>query len=279
MSNKEKNNLVFDDENSLPFDFFEDDFQPKETEEPISTKEESSKETKENDHNEPTSKIKTRNNKSIDIKEKKTKKTQEPINTNLEEKKKVASSTKEKSPSKNTKSSSVITYSGSTTGQILQEARVKKDLSLDQVSLSTRINKHFIEDLENDDDSNLPSAVYIIAYIKTLAKLYEIDYADLLSGKNDINQKKSVPDSLLSHLENGKQINHKEEAKVKKFLRNSLVALLIIAVTIFFLLHYSKTPTTPIKIEKDRETTKSSKKLTTFIYQKPFTMTELPIPK
>ena len=140
-------------------------------------------------------------------------------------------------------------------------------------------NKNFIEDLENDDASNLPSAVYVIAYIKTLANLYEIDYTDLLNVKNAPSGTKSVPDSLLSHLENGKQVNHKEEAKVKKFLKNSLVALIIIAVTIFFLVNYIRTEKTPIKVEKDKEITKPSKELTTFIYQKPFTMTELPIPK
>lgn len=280
MSNKEKNNLVLDDKNSLPFDFFEDDFKAEEAKEPKSTKEETSTTSQESAKEESTSKKETPNDENIDQKEQKTKKTQEPIAKDLKEKKQTISSTKEKSPSKKTKStSSVITSSGSTTGQILQEARVRKNLSLDQVSLSTRINKHFIEDLENDDSSNLPSAVYVIAYIKTLANLYEIDYTDLLSGKDDANEKKSVPDSLLSHLENGKQVNHKEEAKVKKFLRNSIVALIIIAVTIFFLLNYINTPTTPVKVEKDRDITKPSKDLTTFIYQKPFTMTELPIPK
>ena len=131
---KEKNNLILDDKNSLPFDFFEDDFQAEETVEQKNTKKETSAPPPQE-----SAKEESPNDNNIDIKEQKTKKTPKTITKDPEEKKQIPSPTKEKSPSKNTKASSVITYSGSTTGQILQEARVKKDLSIDQVSLSTRI--------------------------------------------------------------------------------------------------------------------------------------------
>ncbi|HPN85275.1 MAG TPA: helix-turn-helix domain-containing protein, partial [Victivallales bacterium] len=64
---------------------------------------------------------------------------------------------------------------GSSVGHVLQEARVKAGLSIDQVAIETRIKKAYVEAIERDDFEHLPSAVYVNAYVRRLCQQYGLD--------------------------------------------------------------------------------------------------------
>ena len=121
--------------------------------------------------------------------------------------------------------------------QILREARVRAGLTTEQASQITKIKCAFIEALENDDESNTPPKVFVTAYIKQLCKLYKVDPQPVLKGfeqKSFPNKARNkVPEEILQDVDNGKQINMREEERLKKILK---IALLIIGIVILLIL-------------------------------------------
>jgi len=70
---------------------------------------------------------------------------------------------------------------------ILLQARLAKELTLDQVSLQTRIPRDLIQALEDKNWNALPGAPYARAFCKTLAQAYELDPELVLAGlRNDM---------------------------------------------------------------------------------------------
>ena len=196
------------------------------------------------------------------------------------------------SPKKDNKQAPVISSaSGLKPGQILQEARVRKDLSLDQVALSTKIKKSYIEALENGDDTNLPASVFVEAYIKTLCSVYEIDHHQVRQGIVRQKPGKVVPGELLHHIEEGKQVNFEEEAKINKFFKIAAIIITLLGLAVYSGIKLTgpekndqatstdqpevAKPETPEKIEPKI----TSKDLEIFLYQQPFTMTEMKLPE
>lgn len=116
---------------------------------------------------------------------------------------------------------------------VLREARVRAGLSAEQVSQTTKIKCAFIEALENDDEANFPSKVFVAAYIKQLCKLYKVDPQPVLNGfekKMDSTKKHNkVPDEILQDIDSGKQINMQEEERLKKIFK---IAMLIIGAVV-----------------------------------------------
>jgi cytoskeletal protein RodZ len=68
-----------------------------------------------------------------------------------------------------------------TIGEILREERVKHHLQLDELSQRTRIRKEYLQALEENAFSILPSATFVKGYIKTYANLFQIDHTPLLA--------------------------------------------------------------------------------------------------
>lgn len=66
--------------------------------------------------------------------------------------------------------------------ELLLQARTSRELSLDQVSLQTRIPRELIQALEEKNWSLLPGAPYARAFCKTLAAAYELDPDLVLAG-------------------------------------------------------------------------------------------------
>jgi hypothetical protein len=129
-----------------------------------------------------------------------------------------------------------------TAGQLLQEGRVKAGLSIDQVSISTKIKKTFIDCLERDDFENLPASVYVNAYARSLCSLYNIDKKVIFSLLNKVKGKNlayTVPEEVIHQLEKGKQVNIVQENKVKRMLFVGFAACLIltacISITYYFI--------------------------------------------
>lgn len=126
-------------------------------------------------------------------------------------------------------------------GHILREARIRKNLSLDQVYEATKIVKHYIERIEQDDYSTLPSPVFVTAYIKSLCELYGIkDKESLILQKLEVNQKiRPVPTEILETIHKGRQVNLEAEKKAKFLIMGiAFACLLVIGIAVLFALHF-----------------------------------------
>jgi len=296
MNNKNRDHFQFDSNDSnqqiLPFDFMEEEDEYKsagggiepemDKKEPVSSIEKDSV-----INTSSTEKEKSEEHKEIGKDSEPQKKDQLPETVKITDPLKK----EESSVLDSTKKTNIISSSSKIKpGQILQEARVRKDLSLDQVSQATKITKTFIEALEQGDTNNLPAAVYVDAYIKNLCSLYEIDSLQILKGlTKQQKNKKVVPGELLHHIEEGKQVNTEEEAKVNKIIKTAAIIILIIAVTIIIAVK-TASPSKVDSPEKQPVIAKSettdqiepeitSEDLEIFLYHQPFTMTKMDIPK
>lgn len=79
------------------------------------------------------------------------------------------------------------TNTPSSAAALLLQARLAKELTLDQVSLQTRIPRDLIQALEDKNWNALPGAPYARAFCKTLAQAYDLDSELVLAGlRNDM---------------------------------------------------------------------------------------------
>ncbi len=66
-------------------------------------------------------------------------------------------------------------------GDILKNERLKRNVSLYDLSRISRIKKEYLKALENNDFENLPSAVFVKGYIATYARILGFDKAPVLA--------------------------------------------------------------------------------------------------
>jgi len=66
-------------------------------------------------------------------------------------------------------------------GAYLQERRLSRDISLEEVSESTGIATAVLQALENEDRDNLPAEVYIKAFYKKYAEYLGVDAEEILA--------------------------------------------------------------------------------------------------
>jgi len=121
-------------------------------------------------------------------------------------------------------------------GQILQEGRVRADLSIEQVAQETKIKRQYIVALEEGETDDLPPPVYVEAYVKKLCSLYKVDarqVLDMLAASGMALQSHKVPGEILHDIEKGKQINLKEEERVKRFFKTALLIIAVLVLTVF----------------------------------------------
>ncbi|MCM8534445.1 MAG: helix-turn-helix domain-containing protein [Lentisphaeraceae bacterium] len=69
-----------------------------------------------------------------------------------------------------------------TLGALLQDARLSKSFTIKDASEATRIKNSYIIALENNDLDELPAKVYILNYIRQLAREYDIPHAPLIDA-------------------------------------------------------------------------------------------------
>jgi len=68
------------------------------------------------------------------------------------------------------------------TGTLLRQARESAGLSREEVSSRLRLRLDLIRALEEDDAANLPPATFVSGYLRSYARLLEIDVEPLLAG-------------------------------------------------------------------------------------------------
>ncbi len=163
-------------------------------------------------------------------------------------------------------------------GIYLQEARVKAGYSLNQVAMITKLNIHYIEAIERDDFKNTPPLIYIKAYVKKLATLYKIDVEKALTLlRPPENNDKQIPSKLIQELQETKQVNQKDEAKLKMIFQISTVTLLIAIVIclIIGLIYWLSSGSSNEHVQSNNINTSSASKVSNVSTNlKPITVTD-----
>ena len=70
---------------------------------------------------------------------------------------------------------------GSTVGEMLQRHRIERDLTLQDIAQQLRIQRSYLDALENGDFDKLPGLTYAIGYVRSYAQLLELDPATLIT--------------------------------------------------------------------------------------------------
>ncbi len=78
-------------------------------------------------------------------------------------------------------------------GALLKAEREKRGLSHDQVVEITRLRRHFIEALENEDWNNLPSSVFVRGFIRSYARALNLDEKQVFDLYESIATVETVP--------------------------------------------------------------------------------------
>ncbi len=141
--------------------------------------------------------------------------------------------------------------SNASIGRLLHEARVNCDLSVAEVEAETRIKSSYIEALEHDDFKELPPAVYVKAYIRSLCELYDLSSDIREDIQHGIKQGMEgiVSEEIIQHLEKDKQVNVEDEQKIKRLfyivLSGAATVLILIIASICFMIFGGKDSTPP----------------------------------
>lgn len=65
-------------------------------------------------------------------------------------------------------------------GKMISERRISKGLSLEQVEATTKISRYFLESIERGKFEDLPGKVFGRGFVKSIAKVLDLDYQVLL---------------------------------------------------------------------------------------------------
>lgn len=68
-----------------------------------------------------------------------------------------------------------------TVGMILKTARISKHRTIEEVERSTKIRKKFLDAIESDDFSKIPSMAYAKGFIKNYSEYLELDHEYVLA--------------------------------------------------------------------------------------------------
>ncbi len=115
-------------------------------------------------------------------------------------------------------------------GEILRQERQKRNISIEELSKKTNLNKRYIIALENDNIDEISGKFYYYNYLKTCLNVLNIDYNDFCKKYevilNSINDHYNEPiDRIVKSL------------KVKKFKRYKYLKVLILLFFIFLIFY------------------------------------------
>lgn len=107
-----------------------------------------------------------------------------------------------------------------TLGQMLTSIRNARELSLEEVAIATRIRMEYLIELESDEIlKNLPP-VYVSAYVRKLAEVYDLSAADSeiliekMRGETPQNPEE-LPEKLIESVNEGALVNEGENKRIR----------------------------------------------------------------
>ncbi len=92
---------------------------------------------------------------------------------------------------------------------MLRNARLSRNLGIQQVSEDTKIRDHFLKEIESGNFSSVPE-VYMKSFIKTLAAYYKIKLDDINLSTKQVGSKKINQDTVASEKSNQSKIKSDE---------------------------------------------------------------------
>lgn len=135
-----------------------------------------------------------------------------------------------------------------TVGEILKNSRIAKKLTINQVELKTKIRAKFIEAIESDDYSQLPSLSYAKGFVKNYSEFLGLDSEKILAFFR--RQNEEPPKSAILP-KSAQEINHNWwELTPGRFIA-FLVVVLIAVFLGYFGIQYRRLQSPPkISIDK-----------------------------
>lgn len=119
----------------------------------------------------------------------------------------------------------------------LKKKRIQKKITLEDLSLRTKINVRYFEAIERGDFSALPET-YIRLFLKTYARELGLDFEEILSHTPESIQKKpKVPVATIQAHENTKPFRIRNRRKRNPLLLLSGVVIIAAAVIVFEYYH------------------------------------------
>ncbi len=122
-----------------------------------------------------------------------------------------------------------------TLGNYIKSERVKRSISLEQISYATRISMKMLRALEDDDHGSLPAPAFVRGYLQAYAKYVSVDPQDLmLRYQHHLATASNVKRSALrSHY---LYVKERYQEKRQLLLIVSLVGALIVSAGTYFVL-------------------------------------------
>ena len=112
-----------------------------------------------------------------------------------------------------------------TAGEVLKNKRELLKKSLEKVSLDTKIQKRFLQYIENNQFNYFDSEVFLTGFIKIYAQYLELDTNKILALYRRSNPPKNIPQKQLEKREPIVKTNNKKILKI--FTPKNLVAVLL----------------------------------------------------
>ncbi len=121
-------------------------------------------------------------------------------------------------------------------GRVLAEQRKKSNHSIDGVAAATMIRSDYLEALEREDFERLPPPVYVIAYVRKLAKFYHLapELTEELIGEVKERLEYTVPEEVLSRLEFASEPCEENERTMKRILLGLFIGVPLVILLIVF---------------------------------------------
>ena len=146
-------------------------------------------------------------------------------------------------------------------GERLKEAREEQNLSLESLQETTKIQKRYLEAIEQGNFKILPGTFYARAFIKEYAAAVGLDPNELLEEyKEEIPQAEEESTVQYSHIHRSRKDNNAQKnTNIFSFIPTVIVVLLVIGIFFVVWLFYQETAseeiTEPEQPQDDQEVT------------------------
>lgn len=115
----------------------------------------------------------------------------------------------------------------------LRKKRMNKKISLEDLSLRTKINVRYFEAIEKGDFSTLPET-YIRLFLKTYAHELGFDFEEILShAPGNIRKKPKAPENKVNNKKEPSPFTYKSRKRKNPFLLISGIIIVVAAVIVF----------------------------------------------
>ncbi|EIT85148.1 hypothetical protein A374_12650 [Fictibacillus macauensis ZFHKF-1] len=123
-------------------------------------------------------------------------------------------------------------------GNFLQEQRKEQGLSLDELQTKTKIQKRYLQAIEEGNYGVLPGPFYVRAFIKQYVEALHLSYDEIAEQyKQDIPEAEKEPTEFVPRSERDKQNDQQGSAALAQWLPKLLIiaGIIVIGVIVYFL--------------------------------------------